>query len=144
MLADKFDRAAVGRRIKGLRNAQGFTVQELAGRSKVSAGYLSEVERGMSAVSVDKLMQISEALGAGLDSLLSEKSDDQLQQEVVRIPVALSTAAEQLNLSHKATLSLLQGKSSLTARRSDSEPDEWKVEHWIKFYEKVKHYLPEC
>jgi transcriptional regulator with XRE-family HTH domain len=143
-VADKFDRIVVGGRIKALRAAQGLTVQELAHRSKVSAGYLSEVERGLSAVSVDKLMQISEALGIALDSLLSEKPNDALEQEVVRIPSALSLAAEQLNLSYKATLSLLQGKTSLMARRSETESDDWQVEHWVKFYEKVKHYLPEC
>ena len=62
MLPEKFDRIEVGRRIKRLRQSQDVTVQELAKRSGVSSGYLSEVERGLSSISVDKLMQIAEGL----------------------------------------------------------------------------------
>lgn len=121
-----------------------LTVDKLAKKAGVSAGYVSEVERGMSAVSVDKLMKIAEGLGVSLDSLLGENSVAPLGQAVVQIPAALSTVAEQLNLSHRATLTLLQGQRSLTARRSKSDEAEWGVEEWLKFYEQVKDYLPEC
>lgn len=138
------ERNDLGRRIKRLRQAQEMTVQDLSKRSTVSAGYLSEIERGLSAVSVDKLMQIAEGLGIGVDSLLGETPEDAAGQVVVHIPAALSAAADQLNLTHRATLTLLQGQRSLTARRSQSEPSEWTVDDWIKFYEQVKDYLPEC
>ena len=87
-------------------------------------------------------MQIAEGLGIGVDALLDETPDVSAGKEVVRIPAALSDAAEQLNLSHRATLTLLQGKMSLTARRSQSEAAEWSVDDWIRFHEQVKHYLP--
>lgn len=144
MLADKYDRVEVGRRIKQLRQAQTLTVQDLAKRAGVSAGYVSEVERGLSAVSVDKLMKIADGLGVNLDSLLGENPATVAGQTVVQIPAALSEAADQLNLSHRATLTLLQGQRSLTARRSKSDEGEWGVEEWLKFYEQVKDYLPEC
>lgn len=144
MLADKYDRATVGRRIKRLRNSQDLTVQDLALRSKVSAGYISEIERGLSAVSIDKLTQIAEALRIKLDTLLGETPDEELAKEVVQIPAALSEAADQLNLSHRATLTLLLGQRSLTARRSTTQPREWQVGDWIKFYKQVKDYLPDC
>jgi transcriptional regulator with XRE-family HTH domain len=141
---EKYDRLEVGRRIKRLRQAQNITVQELTKRSGVSAGYLSEVERGLSAVSVDKLMQIAEGLGVGVDTLLGETTEDVAGQNVVQIPAALSEAADQLNLSHRATLTLLHGQRSLMARRSKLDQDEWSVEEWLKFYEQVRDYLPEC
>jgi len=144
VLADKYDRAEVGRRIKQLRQAQTLTVQDLGKRSGVSAGYVSEVERGMSAVSVDKLMKIADGLKVSLDSLLGGEPPTAAGQAVVQIPAALSKAAEQLNLSHRATLTLLQGQRSLTARRSKSDQGEWGVEEWLRFYEQVKDYLPEC
>ena len=142
MLPEKLDRAEVGRRIKRLRQSQDITVQELAKRSKVSSGYVSEVERGLSAVSVDKLMQIAEGLGIGLDNLLSE-AHQKWAKSTVQIPAALSDAAEQLNLSHRATLTLLKGQKSLTARRSQSDIREWTVDDWLKFHEQVKDYLSE-
>lgn len=141
-MSEKYDRAEVGRRIKRLRQAQDITVQELAKRSKVSSGYVSEVERGLSAISVDKLMQIAEGLGIGLDALLSE-AQPEMGQGTVQIPAALSDAAEQLNLSHRATLTILKGQKSLTARRSQSDIQEWTVDDWLRFYEQVKNYLPE-
>jgi transcriptional regulator with XRE-family HTH domain len=140
---EPYDRVEIGHRIKRLRLAQHMTVQELAKKSEVSPGYLSEVERGLSAISVDKLSQIAQGLGIGVDILLGEDSDTATRQ-IVQIPAALSAAADQLNLSHRATLTLLKGKQSLTARRSQDDPREWGRDDWLKFYEQVKDYLPEC
>jgi transcriptional regulator with XRE-family HTH domain len=138
------NRAEVGRRIKRLRQAQDITVHELAKRSTISAGYLSEVERGLSAVSVDKLKQVAEGLGVGVDALLDDSQAEGQGQNVVQIPAALSSAAEQLNLSYRATLALFQGKKSLFAKRSKSDEVEWNVDEWVKFYKQVKDYLPDC
>jgi transcriptional regulator with XRE-family HTH domain len=142
--SDNHDRVEVGRRIKRLRQSQELTAAELAKRAGVSAGYLSEVERGLSAVSIDKLRQISEGLGVTVDGLLGDSPTESSGEAVVEIPAALSAAAEQLNLSHRATLTLLQGQRSLTARRSRSEASEWSVQDWIRFHEQVKAYLPKC
>ena len=87
-------------------------------------------------------MQIAEGLGIGLDALLSE-TQTEVDQSTVQVPAALSAAAEQLNLTHRATLLLLKGQRSLTARRSQSEAREWSVDDWLKFYEQVKDYLSE-
>lgn len=142
ILDNETQRLEVGRRIKRLRQAQDITGQELAKRSNISAGYLSELERGLSAVSVDKLKQVAEGLGVGVDVLLGDSQAE--DQNVVQIPAALSSAADQLNLSYRATLALFQGQRSLLARRSKSEQSEWDVDQWVKFYEQVKDYLPEC
>ncbi len=136
-------RLEVGRRIKRLRKAQDITGHELAKRSNISAGYLSEVERGLSAVSVDKLKQIAEGLGVAVDVLLGDYPAEAQDQNVIQIPSALSSAAEQLNLSYRATLALFQGQRSLLARRSKSDQSEWEVDQWVKFYEQVKDYLPD-
>ena len=140
MLPEKFDRAEVGRRIKRLRQSQSVTVQELAKRSAISSGYLSEVERGLSAVSIDKLMQIADGLGVGLESLL-DGADTEANPDAVQIPEALSAAADQLNLSHRTTLTLLKGQRSLTARRSQTDAREWAVDDWLKFYQQVKDFI---
>jgi transcriptional regulator with XRE-family HTH domain len=143
-LDNETHRLEVGRRIKRLRQAQDITGHELAKRSNISAGYLSEVERGLSAVSVDKLKQVAEGLGVGVEVLLGDYPAEVQDQNVVQIPSALSAAAEQLNLSYRATLALFQGQRSLMARRSKSEQSEWDVDQWVKFYEQVKDYLSEC
>jgi transcriptional regulator with XRE-family HTH domain len=136
-------RAEVGKRIKRLRQGQEMTVHELAKRSGISAGYLSEVERGLSAVSIDKLKQVADGLCVGVEALL-EDSPTEASEHMVQIPSALSLAADQLNLTHRATLALFQGQKSLLARRSSAVHTEWDVDQWVKFYHQVKDYLPEC
>lgn len=142
--AENRDRVRIGLRIKQIRQSQKITAQELAKRATISAGYLSEVERGLSAISVDKLRQIADGLGVAVEALLGQSASVEPAAATVQIPVALSKAAEQLNLSHRATLTLLQGQRSLTARRSKGEHGEWSVDDWIKFHKQVKDYLPDC
>jgi transcriptional regulator with XRE-family HTH domain len=64
----------------------------------VSPGYLSEVERGGPAVSVDKLSQIAAGLEVALEALLGDAPAESVSPGVVEIPSALSAAAERLNL----------------------------------------------
>lgn len=142
MLPEKYNRVEVGRRIRRLRQMQGMTGQQLAIKAKISAGYLSEVERGLSSLSYEKLLQVAEGLDVTVEALLEGSPADEMGGDMVAIPKALSDAADRLNLTHRATLSLLKGKQSLTARRSQSAPREWLVEDWIQFYDQVKHYLP--
>ena len=135
-------RLEVGKRIKAIRQARGMTVQQLATAAGMSPGYLSEVERGLSAISFEKLVRIAEKLHVTTD-FLNDGDGSPEESDSIRIPVALSTAAEQLGLSYRSTVRLLEGRQSLFARRSSSQELEWSVDDWIKFYERVKEYLPD-
>lgn len=53
----------LGREIRGLRKARGYTLAVLAGKSKLSVGYLSLLERDLSTPSINALHAISRALG---------------------------------------------------------------------------------
>ncbi len=135
-------RREVGQRIKAVRQARGMTVQQLASAAGMSPGYLSEVERGLSAVSFEKLVRIAEELKVTTDFLKDGKGSPD-ESDAVRIPATLSTAAEQLGLSYRSTVRLLEGRESLVARRSANQEREWSVDEWINFYERVKEYLPD-
>jgi transcriptional regulator with XRE-family HTH domain len=58
-------------RLRQLRKERGWSLQELARRTGVSIGYLSQVERGLSAASLKLVFQAAEALGIGLASFFS-------------------------------------------------------------------------
>ncbi len=62
---------ALGMRLRQLRKERGWSLQELARRTGVSIGYLSQVERGLSAASLKLVFQAAEALGIGLASFFS-------------------------------------------------------------------------
>jgi transcriptional regulator with XRE-family HTH domain len=134
------ERGEIGRRIKALRRAKDFSIQKLADAVVMSPGYLSEVERGQSAVSGEKLARLAVELGVSADYLLTGRGE-QPGGSGVQIPQGLSEAAEVLDLTYAQTVRLLAGKDSLVAKRSTRVEDEWTKEQWLDFYRKVKPYL---
>jgi len=136
----KLEREETALRIRTLRRARSISIQKLAASVGMSAGYLSEVERGHSAASGEKLARIAGELGVNADYLLTGRSEGQADP-AIQIPHGLSQAAETLDLSYAQTVRLLAGRSSLVARRSSQNEQDWTKEDWIQFFEKVKLYL---
>ncbi|NQT61288.1 MAG: helix-turn-helix transcriptional regulator [Bacteroidetes bacterium] len=143
MPKDKILRLELGSRIRELRSSKSMTGQKLAKISRISPAYLSEVERGLSVISGEKLLRIAEALGVGLQELLSPELPAGSKNEMISIPDALSEVADELHLSFRHTRRILQGAQSLTARRSSGLQEKWTKEKWLKFYERVKFMLEE-
>ncbi|WP_080872547.1 helix-turn-helix domain-containing protein [Oceanobacillus timonensis] len=56
----------IGNRIRNLRKAKGFNVTELANKSFISQSYLSDIETGRTAPSIDKLKVICDSLEISL------------------------------------------------------------------------------
>jgi len=65
----------LGERIRGLRKRQGLTLTDLAQRSELSVGYLSQLERDLSRPSVDTLLKISRCLGVNIQWFFSSKKE---------------------------------------------------------------------
>lgn len=62
-------------RIRSLRLAQGLTLAELAAASNVSAGMLSQVERGLTDPSLETLRHVARVLSVPLFELFTETAD---------------------------------------------------------------------
>lgn len=133
-------RLEIGKRIKQLRIARELTLQELGEKAKMSAGYLSEIERGGPALSGEKLEALAAALGSSVEYILTGTGAAE-EQGAITIPAGLAEAAELLDLSYTKTRRLLAGKRSLVAARRDGDEHEWSAEQWMEFYKKVKPYL---
>ncbi len=71
----------VGREIKRLRKLREWTLEQLASASGVSAGLLSQVERGQGNPSFNTLVQVSHALGIPVARLVA---GEQMSSPVVR------------------------------------------------------------
>ena len=67
----------IGSKIKKLRTQKGLTLEELASRSELTKGFLSQLERGLTSPSVDSLDDILEALGTNLSEFFQEDRDEQ-------------------------------------------------------------------
>ena len=76
----------IGNRIKGLRELQNYTREELAEKAEISSKFLYEVEKGRKGLSADTLLKISQTLSCSCDYLLTGKTFAQTNDEqVVRL-----------------------------------------------------------
>lgn len=70
----------IGNKLKELRISNDLTLQELASRSELTKGFLSQVERNLTSPSISTLEDILEALGTNLSEFFQD--DDQEEQIV--------------------------------------------------------------
>ena len=68
----------IGKRVKDLRNKNGLTQEELAARTELTKGFISQLERGQTAPSVSTLQDIVECLGTNLSDFFSEEREPQI------------------------------------------------------------------
>ena len=68
----------IGRKIRDLRNQNGLTQEELADRTELTKGFISQLERGLTAPSVSTLLDIVECLGTNLSDFFHEEDDLQI------------------------------------------------------------------
>jgi transcriptional regulator with XRE-family HTH domain len=66
----------VRQRIRGLRAARGWSLDDLAARCYLSPSTLSRIETGHRRIALDQLTPIARALGTTLDQLVESAEDD--------------------------------------------------------------------
>lgn len=69
----------IGEKIKRLRIRNGLTQEELADRSELTKGFISQIERDLTSPSIATLVDILECLGTNLKDFF----DDRVQEKVV-------------------------------------------------------------
>jgi len=78
----------IRKRIRGLRAARGWSLDDLAARCYLSPSTLSRIETGHRRIALDQLAPIARALGTTLDQLVESADDDDVvirpQRDVVR------------------------------------------------------------
>lgn len=66
----------IGYKIKQLRIQKGLTLEELASRSELTKGFLSQLERNLTSPSISTLSDILEALGTSLADFFKEEKEE--------------------------------------------------------------------
>lgn len=80
------DYKLIGKRIQKIRKSRGMTQEAMAERLDVSIGYVSQVERGITKISLDLLGAISTVLECDIAVFITEsaiKSDGYLSSELI-------------------------------------------------------------
>lgn len=68
----------IGEKIKRIRIENDLTQEELADRSELSKGFISQLERDMTSPSIQSLTDILESLGTNLKDFFSDEGDDRV------------------------------------------------------------------
>ncbi len=68
----------IGKRIRQLRIQNDLTLEELASRTELTKGFLSQLERNLSSPSIQTLEDITEALGTTMAKFFTEETAEQV------------------------------------------------------------------
>lgn len=68
----------IGAKLKELRIAKGLTQEELADRSELSKGFISQLERNLTSPSIATLVDLLQCLGTDLQEFFSTPADEQI------------------------------------------------------------------
>ncbi len=68
----------IGNKIKMLRIKNGLTQEELANRSELSKGFISQIERDLTSPSIATLMDLLQCLGSNLKDFFNEIVDEKI------------------------------------------------------------------
>ncbi len=72
------------RRIRSLRTSRGWTLDELARRSFISASTISRIETGHRRLAIDQLADLAKALETTVDELLGDENDEEVVIRPIR------------------------------------------------------------
>lgn len=73
----KLNYAAIGMRIRHLREAAGLTQAELGERADLSTAHIGHIERGTRIASLEAMFRISQALHTSIDSFMMDPEADE-------------------------------------------------------------------
>ena len=126
----------IGKKLKELRLQNELTLGDLASRSELTKGFLSQVERNLTTPSIATLADIVEALGSNLSEFFHEEEEKQIvfskqdffvdEQEDYQIEWVIPNA--QKNQMEPILLELPEGGESFTVEPHDGEEFGYVVE----------------
>jgi transcriptional regulator with XRE-family HTH domain len=131
--------ASVGGRIRHVRAQRGLTLEQLAEKAEISKSFLWDVEQG-SDISGERLLRVANALGASLDYLMRGEAVSEYKAANVEIPAELHAFAEEMGLSYRKTVAVLDVDRSIKTHRRDERVVKDK-EYWRRLFDSVKEFL---
>ena len=103
----------VRKRIRALRVAQGWSLEDLAARADLSQSTLSRIENGQRRLALDQLVDLARALDTSLDQLVETAADDVIVNPTI-------------DSAHRVTRWAVKGNPGMSVMRqrlTDPPPD---------------------
>ena len=134
-----------GDRIRTARERRNWTQEQLAEAAGISKGFLSDIENDKRNISSESALKLADALGISLDYLVrGESGERERERRPVSIPPELSKLAEELELTYRETLTLLEAHEAVVARRSAKLLRPPTVDEWRRFHKAIKDVYPDA
>lgn len=132
----------IGKKIKRLRIQKGLTLEELARRSELTKGFLSQLERDLTSPSIATLNDIVEALGSSLADFFKEEKPEQVvfrrkdffMDEQERYTVHWIVPNTQKNAMEPILLELPQGGESFSMDPHSGEEFGYILEGTVQLF----------
>ena len=118
-----------------------WTQDVLAEKSRISKGFLSDLENNNRSIGADRLLDLARVLGVSLDYLMKGETPERAEKQIVISP-RLAEFAKQKPLPFTTALLLLEMSRQIIAHRSTTKSDDPEDFNWEKFYNAVKDFLP--
>ena len=135
----------LGQRVNYIRTEKGLTLEALAERSGLSKSFLWEVEQDRSGISGRRLLQVADALNASIEFLLrGGTAPKEYEPQSIEVPRSLSELAEEVGLTYRQTMTILDIDRSIVARRGGGPRGTKGKEDWRSLYLAVKPFLEEA
>ncbi len=122
-------RPEIGRKIRAMRLRLGLTQEELAARTELTKGFISQLENDVTSPSIATLMDILEALGTDISTFFTEQKeervvytfDDMFEKEDEGVKILWLVTNAQKNALEPILVTLAGGAST---ERSDPHEGE--------------------
>lgn len=132
----------IGGKIRRLRIANQLTLEELANRSELTKGFLSQVERNLTSPSIATLEDILEALGTTLHDFFNEtqeeqivfKKDDYFVNTQDDFTISYIVPNAQKNAMEPILIELEKGKNSMEMEPHDGEEFGYVISGKVKLH----------
>lgn len=144
-----------GFKLKQIRQKKGLGLKELSKLTGLSISYLSEIEKGLKYPKPEKIFALSEALDVSFESLVSIKTDEELNplKDLINSPFMLEFPFELFDISPHDVLNLVnesphKANAFLRTLYDIGQIYDMRVEHFyfaaIRTYQKMNmNYFPE-
>jgi transcriptional regulator with XRE-family HTH domain len=114
----------IGERIRNLRQSSNLTQEELADRANLTKGFISQIERDLTSISLDSLVPILEALDENISDFFREASEEKIvYREKDRVAIE-KEKIERFELLVPGSTNRRLEPILLTLRKGESTPKE--------------------
>jgi len=114
----------IGERIRNLRQLSNLTQEELAERANLTKGFISQIERDLTSISLDSLIPILEALDENISDFFREASQEKIvYREKDRVAIE-KEKIEKFELLVPGSTNRRLEPILLTLRKGESTPKE--------------------